>query len=79
MFSIAHNLLCGVYLGLEIVVCVNCEWFSYLKLKSLEVDFQSYCIFHVLAVVIRTPSVVYMDDLTVLIVAEASYLLPWPL
>ena len=49
-------------------------------LENLEVDFQNYhCIFHVLAVVIHTPDVVYIDDLIVLIVAEASYLLAQPL
>ena len=61
-------------------MCVKYEWFSYLKLENLEVDFKNYhCIFHILAVVIHTPDVVYMDDLIVLIVGEASYLLPQPL
>lgn len=73
-------MLCDAYLGLEMVVCVKYEWFSYLKLENLEVDFKNYHrIFHVLTVVIHTPDIVYMDDLIVLIVAEASYLLPQPL
>ena len=46
-------------------------------LENLEVDLQNYhCIFHVLAAVTHTPDIVYIDDLIVSVVAEASYLFP---
>lgn len=57
LFAAAHNVLCGVCLGLEMGgrACVQ-KWLSYLKLEKLEVGFQLPCsLSHLPAAVIYTP------------------------